>query len=93
MRKSPYVHPIVGQRSVKHLKSNIDALSVSLSDEDIGAIDGAAPFDIGFPMNFIFREYNYNVTASDVMLTRSTALIDVPPNPAPTRPHDKDDIA
>lgn len=93
MHKTPYVHPIVGQRSVKHLKSNIEALSVSLSDEDLKAIDGAAPFDIGFPMNFIFREYNSTVTASDVMLTRTTALIDVPPNPAPTRSHNKDDIA
>ncbi|KAK5080716.1 hypothetical protein LTS08_008511 [Lithohypha guttulata] len=93
MHKTPFVHPIVGQRSVKHLVSNIEALSVSLSNEDILVIDKAAPFDIGFPMNFIFREYSSTVTASDVMLTRSTALIDVPPNPAPTKPHEKNDIA
>lgn len=93
MHKTPYVYPIVGQRSVKHLESNIDALSVSLTDEDIKAIDRAAPFDIGFPMNFIFREYNSTMTASDVMLTKTTALIDVPPHPAPTRPHARDDVA
>lgn len=93
LHKTPYVYPIIGQRNVNHLKANIEALSVSLSDEDIEAIDGAAPFDIGFPMNFIFREYTSADTASDAMLTKTTALIDVPPHPAPTRPHDKNDIA
>ncbi|KAJ3551887.1 hypothetical protein NPX13_g11250 [Xylaria arbuscula] len=93
MHKTPHVYPIVGQRSVKHLKANIEALGVSLSQEDIAAIDGAAPFDIGFPMNFIFRDYKYTDTASDVLLTRAAALIDVPPVPAPTRPHNRDDIA
>ncbi|KAI1130095.1 aldo/keto reductase [Nemania abortiva] len=93
MHKTPNVHPIIGQRSVKHLKANVDALSVSLSDEDLAAIDGAAPFDIGFPMNFIFREYSSSNTAADVGLTKAAALIDVPPVPKPTKPRGKDDIA
>ncbi|KAH6613060.1 norsolorinic acid reductase [Boeremia exigua] len=55
------IHPIVGQRAVKHLKSNIDALGVSLTKEDMRNIDEAAPFDIGFPMNFVFQEYDSTV--------------------------------
>jgi len=53
MHKSPYVFPIVGGRKLEHLKGNIEALSLELSDEDIEEIEGAIPFDIGFPMNFL----------------------------------------
>jgi len=53
MKKTPYVFPIVGGRKIEHLKGNIEGLKVDLSDEDMEAIDGAYPFDIGFPMNFL----------------------------------------
>jgi len=56
MHKAPYVFPIVGGRKIEHLKGNIDALSLELSDEDMAEIDGAAPFDIGFPLNFLSRK-------------------------------------
>ncbi|KAF7593568.1 hypothetical protein BBP40_011188 [Aspergillus hancockii] len=84
MHKTPNVFPIIGQRKVEHLNANIEALSVTLSEEDLAEIDNAAPFDIGFPMNFIFRDgYSTNSTAADVLLTRVSAQIDVPPNPSP----------
>ena len=53
MHKAPYTFPIVGGRKVEHLKSNIEALTVRLSQEEIEEIDGAYPFDLGFPMNFV----------------------------------------
>jgi len=53
MQKTPYVFPIVGGRRVDHLKGNIEALTLGLTDEDIKEIEGAHPFDIGFPMNFL----------------------------------------
>lgn len=52
--KAPFVFPIVGGRKVEHLKGNIEALGLELSDEEIDEIDGAVPFDVGFPLNFIF---------------------------------------
>ncbi|KAI1431886.1 norsolorinic acid reductase [Xylaria sp. CBS 124048] len=52
MHKTPYVFPIVGGRTVEHLKANIEALNVSLTEEDIREIESAAPFDLGFPANF-----------------------------------------
>lgn len=55
MRKAPYVVPIVGGRKVEHLLSNIEGLGVDLSDEDLKEIEAAYEFDIGFPMNFLFR--------------------------------------
>ncbi len=56
MHKSPYVFPIVGGRKVDHLKGNIAALGLELSAEDIAEIEGATPFDPGFPLNFLSRE-------------------------------------
>jgi aryl-alcohol dehydrogenase-like predicted oxidoreductase len=55
MHKTPYVFPIVGGRKVEHLKGNIEALSLELSKEDIKEIEGAAPFDIGFPLTMLQR--------------------------------------
>ncbi|OTB20742.1 hypothetical protein K445DRAFT_313225 [Daldinia sp. EC12] len=52
--KVPYVFPIVGGRTVDHLKGNIEALKIKLSTEDIKEIESAIPFDIGFPNNFLY---------------------------------------
>ncbi len=52
MHKTPYVFPICGGRKVEHLKGNIEALSVQLTQEDMDEIDSAVPFDLGFPHNF-----------------------------------------
>ena len=55
MHKTPYVFPIVGGRKIEHLEGNIAALSLELSQEEIEEIEGAVPFDIGYPMNFLGR--------------------------------------
>lgn len=54
--KTPYVFPIVGGRTIEHLKGNIEALKISLSQEDIKEIESAVPFDPGFPNTFLHRE-------------------------------------
>lgn len=56
MHKAPYVFPIVGGRKPSHLKGNIEALSLELSDDDIAEIEGAAPFDVGFPLNMLSQK-------------------------------------
>jgi len=53
LHKTPYVFPIVGGRKVEHLKQNIQALDISLSPEQIHRIDGAKPFDVGFPHTIV----------------------------------------
>ncbi|RDW81562.1 aldo/keto reductase [Aspergillus mulundensis] len=85
MHKTPNVFPIIGQRKVEHLKANIEALGIVLDDKDMDEIDGATEFDVGFPMNFIFREFTGRNTAADVWLTQASALIDAPPQPGPVR--------
>lgn len=51
MHKVPYVFPIVGGRKVSHLRSNVAALSVVLSDDEMSKIDTAYNFEVGFPHN------------------------------------------
>ena len=53
MLKTPYVFPIVGCTKAEHLESNIAALGVQLSLEDINEIEVAYPFDHGFPHTFL----------------------------------------
>ncbi|KAM3072360.1 hypothetical protein ACMFMG_009169 [Clarireedia jacksonii] len=86
MKKSPYVFPIVGGRKIEHLKGNIDALSLDLSDEDIKEIEGANAFDIGFPMNFLGGP-NGVKSPGDVWLTNMAGVIDHVKAPGPIPPH------
>lgn len=50
---APYVFPIVGGRKVEHLKGNIEALSVELTEEEVARIQSAYEFDAGFPHTFL----------------------------------------
>jgi aryl-alcohol dehydrogenase-like predicted oxidoreductase len=89
MHKTPNVFPIIGQRKVEHLKANVEALSITLTQEDLNEIDSAAPFDPGFPNTFIFADKFdvTNNTTADVKLTGLAARIDAPPTqkPVPAR--------
>ncbi|KAF2396523.1 Aldo/keto reductase [Trichodelitschia bisporula] len=91
--KFPYVYPIVGGRKVSHLKGNIEALSLTLTDGEIDEIEGAAPLEMGFPMGFIFGEpyvqYKNDMNVSNVPFVQSTALVETVAWPKPLTPHDK----
>lgn len=54
LHKTPYVFPIVGGRKVDHLKSNVEALKLQLSPEEIQEIEEAYPFTLGFPHTFLY---------------------------------------
>ena len=87
MHKTQNVFPIIGGRKVDHLKGNIEALSIKLSPEDIEEIEGAVPFDYGFPMNFLFMGIKApTLKGSDVFLTKMATHIDVPERPKPIDP-------
>lgn len=91
MHKTPYVVPIVGGRKVEHLKGNIEALGLQLSEEEIDDIDSAINFDVGFPMNFLFEfggsKYNTRMTSSDVGLLKYAGPLDSHPHGQPVKPH------
>ena len=56
MHKAPFVFPIIGGRKIEHLMSNLEALEIALSDEQIKFIEGVLPFDPGFP-NFLIVSF------------------------------------
>ena len=92
MSKTANVYPIVGGRNLKHLKGNVEALSLELSPEDIAEIESAYPFEVGFPMNFMFEfrgttKFNLNMTSGDVGLLKSAVVLDAPPHVPPFKPH------
>ncbi|KAF4539026.1 Norsolorinic acid reductase [Lasiodiplodia theobromae] len=91
MHKSPYVFPIVGGRNINHLKGNIEALSIELSPQEIEQIEEAEPFDVGFPMNFLFEfgdaaKYHNRMGTGDIGLVKTCAHIDTVPKPEPIKP-------
>ncbi|KAJ4270091.1 hypothetical protein NW762_001764 [Fusarium torreyae] len=75
MHKTSYVFPIIGGRKVDHLKANIQALTLNLTQEDIQEIDGAVEFDPGFPNNFLYRESN-SIGGPDVWLLQMGGTYD-----------------
>lgn len=57
-QKAPYVFPIVGGRTLEHLKGNIEALSLYLTTEEIKEIENAYEFDPGYPHTFLSGNLN-----------------------------------
>lgn len=61
LQKMPYVFPLFGGNKLEQLRSNIDALKVTLTDAQIKEIEAAVPFDVGFPHAYIVRSVVYFV--------------------------------
>lgn len=75
--QAPYVFPILGGRKVSHLESNIEALSLRLSPEDIDAIESAYDFQIGFPHNFTAGENKARPKAHKTSSSGSALVISI----------------
>lgn len=66
--KAENVFPLVGGRKVEHLKDNIKALSIKLTDEQIKYLESVKSFDLGFPSAFVGADPN--VTGHNARLAR-----------------------
>lgn len=80
MHKAPYVFPLVGGRKVEHLLDNIEALKISLSEEQILYLESIVPFDVGFPNNIFGDGTNYSIPWT------AAANLDKRPRLQPIRP-------
>lgn len=76
MKKANFVCPIVGGRKVEHLKGNIEALSLELSDDDVKQIEETNEFDIGFPHNMLSGGPNKVRGPGDVWLSALGGITD-----------------
>lgn len=57
MQKTTYVFPTVSGRKVELFKDYLDALTISLTDEQMEFIENAKPLDLGFPHTLIVRAH------------------------------------
>ncbi|KAJ7499686.1 Aldo/keto reductase [Mycena latifolia] len=80
LQKVPYVFPIIGGRKVEHLLSNVEALDISLSTEQIAFLESVVPFDPGFPVTMIGDGTKYS------MLMQTVGALDKAPLLEPIRP-------
>lgn len=83
LQKAPYVFPIVGGRKPEHLKSNIKALDIKLSDEEIKEIEDVQPFDVGFPHNMVGPRPNSNNGVPGGIVAGQLGYIDYVMDPKP----------
>ncbi|PWY86594.1 putative aryl-alcohol dehydrogenase [Aspergillus sclerotioniger CBS 115572] len=72
MSKAGNVFPVVGGRRIEHLRDNIQALSIKLTDEQIGYLESVKPFNIGFPHNFVPPDPN--VSGQSFLIARTNAI-------------------
>ena len=86
MHKMPYVFPIVGGRTVEHLKANIEALTLALDDDDVREIEGAAPLDYGFPLRFLWGSDKQPDNPGKIWLLNMAGHFDYVPAQAPIAP-------
>lgn len=88
--KYPHVYPIVGGRKIEHLKGNIEALGLELSEQEVDDIDSAVEFDIGFPLSFLFemggKKYKTTNTTEDIFLLQFSGKVDSLPHQGPPKP-------
>lgn len=85
MHKSPYVFPIVGGRSIAHLRQNVEALKLKLNGEDVRRIEAAVPFELGFPHDFLWHGVVPDNPA-EVRLAEMGGRTDYVPLERPIRP-------
>jgi hypothetical protein len=82
------VFPIVGGRTVDHLRGNIEALGLVLTHEEINELEDVAPFDLGFPMNMFVigkpRDVSGQPTAIDTLGNAMYVRLDEPALVQPT---------
>ncbi|OHW97115.1 norsolorinic acid reductase [Colletotrichum incanum] len=86
MHKAPDVFPIVGGRKVEHLRGNIEALGLELSEEDIEEIETGYDFDVGFPYDFLGGG-KVPKGPEDVVFTQRFGNFDYVPRAAAVKPH------
>lgn len=86
MHKSPYVTPIIGGRKMEHLKANIEALKIRLTEAEIDVVESAYPFDVGFPMNFLASNPKGPKGPEDIVLTKRMGHLDFVKRPQPILP-------
>lgn len=91
--KYAYVYPIVGGRTKEHIESNIAALNIVLTPEEVEEVEAATSFDIGFPLNILAgigfvpnAKYTTDFNTGDIFLVKTAAHVDTVEHQRPVKP-------
>lgn len=84
LSKAPYVFPIIGGRKIEHLKDNIKALEIRLTEAQIEYLESIKPFDFGYPANYNGEDPGITGKASGVLAT--TGPLAFVKYPSPIKP-------
>ncbi|PVI02901.1 Aldo/keto reductase [Periconia macrospinosa] len=87
MHKAPYVFPILGGRKLEHMKSNIEALSLKLSGEEMSEMDNAYGFKMGFPYEFLNPRNTMVLGPEDVVFSKGLGTFDYVAGVKAIEPH------
>ena len=75
MQKTPYVFPIIGGRKVEHMIANLEALEISLSEDQIKYLESVVPFEPGFPhwiiVSFLFPFFFMEILQSIININNN----------------------
>ncbi|KAK7448825.1 putative aryl-alcohol dehydrogenase aad14 [Stygiomarasmius scandens] len=82
MQKAPFVFPIIGGRKVEQLMANLEALDISLSEEQIAYLESIVPFDPGFPNRFIGDGTKPSMFVSSAIRVQKVSLAQPLPPPS-----------
>lgn len=87
MHKAPYVFPIVGGRNVEHLKGNIEALRLRLTQDEIEEIETGYDFQLGFPHAFLAGANKAPQGPQDIVFSKRLGQFDYVEPVKPIQPH------
>ena len=87
LQKAPYVVPMVGGSKPEHLKSNVEALSLELTPEDIKEIESGYDFDMGFPHSFINRANTLTEGPQNISFLSALGYFDYVAGKKQVKPH------
>ncbi|KAF9067233.1 hypothetical protein BDP27DRAFT_1365074 [Rhodocollybia butyracea] len=70
--KTPYVFPIIGGRKIENLVDNLEALDITLNDEQIKELESVVPFNAGFPSDFVSSNLHLDIILSRRIISQQT---------------------
>ena len=68
MQRSLSLHPIIGARSLEQLNDNLGAVDLELPSDVVSALERAAPFEVGFPNDFIDNNRAWVFGSADALV-------------------------
>ncbi|KAF2838740.1 Aldo/keto reductase [Patellaria atrata CBS 101060] len=82
LHRAPNVFLVIGGLNSAHLQGPIDALGISLTEEELEEIDDSSEFDSWFPQAFMFSfwgaKYDSRKNTKNVMLVQNASWLHIP---------------